>query len=140
MNWSIHHVNLESRNVRKTAAFYTAILGMEEKDWIFPATRGYLPGDPGKLALFGDGRGSHTGLHLIHPDPDFADRNNLMHNPSIGGHVAFEVSDLEAVKSRLREAGIRYSDAGPFAIPGYTHIYLEDPDGNLIEVNGRVDT
>lgn len=137
MNWSIHHVNLEAKDVRKTAAFYATILGMDEKDWVFPAARGYIPGDPDKLALMADNRSSHTGLHLIAPDPDFATKNDLQHNPSQGGHVAFEVDDLNAVKDRLSQAGIPFSDAGTFAIPGYSHIYVNDPAGNLLEINGK---
>ena len=138
MSWSIHHVNLEAKNVRKSAAFYTAILGMDEGEWQFPPSRGYIPSSPDRLALFPDARSGHNGLHLIKADPDFANANGLTHNPSIGGHVAFEVSDLKAVIARLKEAGIRFSDAGVFAIPGLWNIYLEDPDGNLIEINQRV--
>ena len=136
--WSIHHVNLQARDVRRTAAFYAAILGMQENSWAFPKSRGYLPGDPDKLALMGDGRDSHSGLHLIAPDPDFALKNNLLHNPSIGGHVAFQVDDLDAVIARLRAANIPHSLTGEFAIPGLRHVYVEDPEGNLIEINGRV--
>ncbi|MGB3407897.1 MAG: VOC family protein [Jannaschia sp.] len=138
MTWSIHHVNLQARDVRKTAAFYASVLGMQEAAWAFPKTRGYLPGDPDKLALMADGRDSHSGLHLIAPDPAFAENNNLTHNPSVGGHVAFQVDDLDAVIARLRAAGIRHSVTGEFAIPGLRHVYVEDPEGNLIEINGRV--
>lgn len=138
MSWSIHHVNLEARDVQATARFYAAMLGMEQKDWVFPASRGYLPGSPDKLALFADGRDSHSGLHLIAPDAEFAEKNGMTHNPSLGGHVAFQVDDLDAVVGRLKAAGIRYSLTGEFAIPGMRHLYVEDPSGNLIEVNERV--
>lgn len=138
MSWSIHHVNLEARNVRAVAQFYATVVGMAESDWVFPASRGYIPGDPDKLALFRDGRDSHSGLHLIAPDPEFADKNSLIHNPSVGGHVAFEVDDIEGVITRLRAARIPFSDAGTFAIPGMRHLYVTDPDGNLIEINARV--
>lgn len=138
MTWSIHHVNLEAKDVRRTAAFYASVLGMEEGEWVFPASRGYIPGAPDRLALFPDGRRGHNGLHLIKADPDFAERNALAHNPSVGGHVAFEVKDLRAVIRRLEAAGTPYSDAGVFAIPGLWNIYFNDPDGNLIEVNQRV--
>lgn len=138
MSWSIHHVNLESRDVRRTAAFYTRVLGMAEGAWTFPESRGYIPGAPDKLALFPDGRDSHTGLHLIAPDEDFAARNNLKHNPSRGGHFAIEVKDLKTVIRRLKAARVPYSDAGVFAIPGLWNIYVEDPDGNLVEINQRV--
>lgn len=140
MSWSIHHVNLPSTDVRGTAAFYATVLGMAEEAWTFPASRGYIPADADKLALFPDPSkgGGHRGLHLIHPDPTFAQRNNLMHNPSIGGHVAIEVKDLAAVKARLTAAGIPYSDAGVFAIPGLHNIYVYDPAMNLIEINQQV--
>lgn len=138
MDWSVHHVNLEAKDVRRTAAFYTSILGMAEGAWTFPESRGYIPGEPERLALFPDGRQDHTGLHLIAPDEDFAAKNNLSHNPSIGGHFAIEVKDLRAVIRRLEAARISYSDAGVFAIPGLWNIYFRDPEGNLIEVNQRV--
>lgn len=138
MNWSIHHVNLEAKDVRRSAAFYAAVLGMTEGQWVFPESRGYIPGAPDRLALFPDGRQSHTGLHLIKGDADFAVRNGFRHNPSLGGHFAIEVADLRAVMRRLDEAGIPYSDGGVFAIPHLHNIYFEDPDGNLIEVNQRV--
>lgn len=138
MTWSIHHVNLEARDVRRAARFYSEILGMAEDEWVFPESRGYVPASPDRLALFGDRRQSHTGLHLIRADPDFAEKNGLTHNPSVGGHVAIEVSDLRAVLRRLDAAGIRYSDAGVFAIPGVWNVYVEDPEGNLLEINQRV--
>ncbi|SDY78344.1 Catechol 2,3-dioxygenase [Jannaschia faecimaris] len=138
MPWSIHHVNLQAKDVRATAAFYSSVLGMQEAPWAFPQTRGYLPGDPDKLALMGDGRDSHSGLHLIAPDPAFADKNGLIHNPSVGGHVAFQVDDLDGVIARLVAAGIPHSVTGEFAIPGLRHVYVTDPEGNLIEINGKV--
>jgi catechol 2,3-dioxygenase-like lactoylglutathione lyase family enzyme len=27
---------------------------------------------------------------------------------------------------------------GEFAIPGLRHVYVNDPEGNLLEINGRV--
>ncbi|WP_179378901.1 VOC family protein [Jannaschia marina] len=136
MDWTIHHVNLETRNVRRAAAFYTDILGLTEAGWTFPSTRGYLPEEPDRLALLTDGRDSHSGLHLIAPDADFAKKNNLLHNPSVGGHVAIQVRDLDAVIARLRAAGVPHSVTGEFAIPGLRHVYVTDPEGNLLEING----
>ena len=64
--------------------------------------------------------------------------NGLDHNPTIGGHVAITVPDIDVVKRRLDAAGIQYSDAGRYAMVGFHQIYLYDPSMNLIEVNQRV--
>lgn len=140
MSWSIHHVNLEAKDVRRTAAFYTSILGMEQGEWVLPKSAGYLPVSPDRLALFNDPSrdGQAAGLHIIRQDPEFPAKNNLTHNPTVGGHFAIQVSDMKAVIRRLKAANVPYSDAGEFAIPGLWNIYFEDPEGNLIEVNQRL--
>lgn len=140
MSWSIHHVNLPAADVRAAARFYSEILGMTEGVWTFPPPErtGHLKADPDKLALFpgpGAARGANAGLHLIAPQPDFARRNGLDHNPSIGGHVAIQVADLDAVIARLEAAGVPYSLTGEFAIPNMRHLYVYDPAMNLLEIN-----
>ena len=80
-------------------------------------------------------QGENSGLHLIAPEPEFARKNGLDHNPSIGGHVAFQVDNLDAVINRLKAAGIPFSLTGTFAIPGMRHLYVYDPSMNLIEIN-----
>ena len=140
MTWSIHHVNLEAKDVRRAAAFYSTILGMEQGTWVLPPSAGYIPTADDRLALFDDPTrdGQAAGLHLIRRDPDFAQKNRLKHNPTIGGHFAIQVDDMRAVIRRLEAANVPYSDAGEFAIPGLWNIYFKDPEGNLIEVNQRV--
>ena len=54
---------------------------------------------------------------------------------SLGGHVAIQVPDLDAVIVRLKAAGIPFSYALTFAIPNMRHIYVYDPAMNLIEIN-----
>lgn len=141
--WSIHHVNLAANDVRQTARFYTNVLGMAAGTWQFPPREqtGAISANPDELMLFPtntSSEGANSGLHLIRPDPRFARNNNLDHNPSIGGHVAIQVPDLDAVIARLKAAGIPYSDAGTFAIPHMRHIYVYDPSMNLLEINAMV--
>lgn len=140
MDWTIHHVNLPAVDVRASARFYTEVLGLAEGRWIFPAAgeRGAVPSDPAELTVFpctATARGANAGLHLIRPDPGFARANGLDHNPSIGGHVAIQVPDLEAVMARLTAAGIPFSYAPSYAIPGMRHVYVYDPSMNLLEIN-----
>lgn len=140
MTVTIHHVNLQANDVRATANFYTKIVGMAEGTWVFPPPEqvGHISADPSRLTIFpmtGNSLGENQGLHLISPEPEFARKNHLDHNPSIGGHVAFQVDDLDEVIDRLRGAGIPYSITGTFAIPGMRHLYVYDPSMNLIEIN-----
>ena len=143
MSCTIHHVNLPANDVRASAIFYGDIVGMAEGAWVFPPADqvGHISADPNRMTLFplaNASQGENSGLHLIAPEPEFARKNGLDHNPSIGGHVAFQVDSLDAVISRLKAAGIPYSLTGTFAIPGMRHLYVYDPSMNLIEINEMV--
>lgn len=137
--WFIHHVNLEVQDVREAVGFYTEIAGMAEGQWRAPAARGDFSIDPSLLAVLPAGNdinaADNSGLHIIRADPGFALRNKFAHNPSIGGHPAFCVPDVLAVKARLEAAGVLVSDAGVYAMAGMHQIYVFDPSGNMIEVN-----
>ncbi|MEM8791223.1 MAG: VOC family protein [Pseudomonadota bacterium] len=136
--WSIHHVNIAAIDVRETAEFYMDVLAMEEAAWTFPANRGAVSADPAELTLMPSdtmSQGANTGLHIIKPDPLFAQKNGLIHNPSIGGHIAYQVPDLARVIATLEELDVPFSLTGEFAIPGMRHLYCFDPAMNLIEVN-----
>ncbi len=140
---TIHHVNLPANDVRASARFYAEIIGMSEGSWVFPPPEqvGHISADPDKLTLFPAttvSQGANAGLHLIRPDPEFARKNHLDHNPSIGGHVALQVDDLDGVIERLKAAGIPYSLTGTFAIPGMRHLYCYDPSMNLLEINEMI--
>lgn len=124
-------------DVREAVAFYVEIAGLSEGRWQAPAERGDFSIDPAELAILPLGEGNR-GLHIIRPDPGFAFRNAFAHNPSIGGHPAFFVKDVKAVKARLEAAGILVSDAGVYAMAGMHQIYVFDPFANMIEVNQYV--
>lgn len=137
--WSIHHVNLEAIDVRASATFLSETCGLEEGVWTFPPAEqtGKVSADPAELTIFPLMAGNR-GLHLIRPDPAFGHDNGFVHNPSIGGHPALMVPDIDAVKHRLDADDILYSDAGVYAMPGIHQIYVYDPSMNLIEINCQV--
>ena len=135
--WGIHHVNLQAYDVRESAAFFTEIAGMAEGRWDRGDTRGDFSVDPNDLTIFPMGDGNR-GLHLIRPDPEFARRNGFLVNPSIGGHPAIMVSDIQVVMARMGAAGWSYDDAGVYAMPGMHQVYTLDPAMNVIEINQRV--
>lgn len=135
--WHLHHVNLEVTDVRAAAAFFLEMAGMQEGPWKAPAARGDFSIDPSELAPLPTGE-DNSGLHVIRADPGFAFRNHFAHNPSIGGHPAFCVADVGAVKARLEAAGMLVTDAGTYAMAGMHQLYVLDPSANMIEVNQRV--
>lgn len=134
--WGFHHVNLAATDVRSAIAFFTSF-GLVEGRWDAPENKGDFSIEPDQLAILPLGEGNR-GLHVIRPDDGFGYRNGFAHNPSIGGHPAFWVPDLHAVMARLDAAGVLYSDAKVYAMPGMHQIYVYDPDANVIEVNQYV--
>ncbi|MGF1649660.1 MAG: VOC family protein [Hyphomicrobiaceae bacterium] len=136
MNWSIHHVNIMAHDVKATAALLRDIVGLPQGQWTYPDRPGQLHHTDETIACFGD---DNRGLHIVKPIPTFARDNGLIHNPTIGGHVAITVPDLNAVMRRLEAAGIPYSDAGTYAMKGVRQIYIYDPSMNVIELNQVID-
>jgi len=69
----------------------------------------------------------------------FQDRELKVHlgvepefRPSRKAHPAFLVSDLDALVTRLRNAGVDVVDDD--ALPGYRRAYVADPFGNRLEL------
>ncbi|MEK9904964.1 MAG: VOC family protein, partial [Rhodospirillales bacterium] len=110
------------------------LIGLEESTWI-PANSSSIAeviGDPEMLAVFGE---DNRGIQVVKPTPAFAAKNGFYHNPTIGGHFAVTVPDLEIVKSRLAAAHVQFTDAGSYAMAGMAQVYAYDPSMNLVEIN-----
>ena len=137
LEWGIHHMNIESLDVRETAEFFIHFAGMREGKWIPPAEMGNFSIEPNELSVFPVSN-DNRGLHIIKPDDAFGYRNNFPHNPSIAGHPAFTVPNIASVMERLEQEGILYSDAKVYAMPGFHQIYLYDINANMIEINQSV--
>lgn len=140
------HTNIVTKDWQRLAAFYQQALDCERLE----------PGlDIGGKWL-ADGTGvpdaKLTGIHLrlpgygttgptlelfeyveqpARPEPPAANRPGY-------GHMAFEVSDVEAVRSRILECGGQ--DLGVpvvHPLPGHgtiTFTYMTDPEGNILEL------
>ncbi len=76
---------------------------------------------------------------MSRPNPNMARDNNYFVNPSLGGHVAIEVDDIEEVKRRLEARGLYYADPGHWAVQGLYQIYVTDPSQNCVEINQTLD-
>ena len=133
-NWKLHHVNIQAADVRNSVQFLAVNLNLKEGSWRAPDGKGDFSIEPADLSVFPLGS-FNGGLHIIKPDPGFALRNNFAHNPSIGGHPAIVVQDIQAVKNRLAAEDVLITDAGSYAMVDMHQIYCLDPSGNVIEVN-----
>lgn len=134
MRWSIHHVNICSPNLARTRYFMTELLGLSEGTWDYP--------DPEQMGEVGHGQDTlafygteNRGIHAVRPIATFPTDNNLMLNPTLGGHVAITVPDVNALMLALDKASIPYSDAGIYAMRGIHQVYVYDPSWNVIEFN-----
>ena len=134
MDWSIHHVNVPAHNVRESANFYRSILGLADGQTPKTIGRSYGNFERTEDAYVFLGEGDR-GIHIVKPIPSFAADNNFKINPVISGHFAITVPDLDEVKRRLDQAGIFYSYAGDYAMPGVRQLYVYDPSMNCIEIN-----
>lgn len=132
----IHHVNIPAHNVREVAQFYEEVLQFPEAS--MPRKAGLEQPSREQIAWFDPGDGG-TQLHLALPRAEFAHDNNIFVNPITHGHVAFTVDDIEYVKTKLDERGVYYADLGNWAVKGLYQIYTTDPDGNVVEINQKID-
>jgi ureidoacrylate peracid hydrolase len=107
----VHHLLLETKDLAKSEQFFLDVLGFDVR----------------KREEFRDGRPltvTHQGLGLT------------TGGSGVGGtleHLCFSARNIDALAERARAAGhniIRGPGAGPY---GYT-VYVEDPDGNEIEL------
>ena len=137
LDWGIHHMNLESLNVRESIRFFCDLLGMKEGNWVAPINKGDFSIDPSELAILPLSN-NNRGLQVIKPDDGFGYRNNFAHNPSIAGHPAFTIKNLSKLTAKLDEEKILYSDAKVYAMPGFHQIYLYDINANMLEINQAV--
>jgi catechol 2,3-dioxygenase-like lactoylglutathione lyase family enzyme len=131
MKLKLHHVNFCTTNVRAMDDFYRGVLDLEPEPSL-PATRNLKDGYAGDVSFVTDGA---IQVHLAEKDLGVGFRTGQAINPVERGHIAFRTDDIAAVKQRLKEKGIQFSDFGTWAMKGWEQIFFYDPDGNIIEVH-----
>lgn len=110
----IHHVLLETANLERSEKFYFDVLGFDVR----------------KRDVFRDGRkfiSTNQGLGLVESGEGFTNHGGCLE------HLCFRSRNIDAVAERAGAAGhriVRGPGPGPY---GHT-VYIEDPDGNEIEL------
>ncbi|MFC3615436.1 VOC family protein [Lutimaribacter marinistellae] len=131
MKLKLHHINLVTEDVARMEGFYRDVLGLAPEDEGLPVLekgKGYA----GDVAFVTDGA---IQMHLARKDVLAGFNAGQQVNPVSRGHIAYRTDDLAAVRRRLEEKGIPYSDWGNQAVAGWHQIFFYDPDGNVIEVH-----
>lgn len=113
----LNHVALQVTDIDRSCAFYGEALGLDQIDR--PAF-----GFPGAWFRIG----ADAELHLIVRDGVFPAEQVTAAN-----HFALKINSAAAAAAQLQEAGVAFR--GPSPRPdGATQIFLEDPDGHVIEL------
>jgi catechol 2,3-dioxygenase-like lactoylglutathione lyase family enzyme len=116
---TIDHVTINCADLAKSRAFYIDVLGLADGDrpnFSFPGAWLYA--------------GEHAVVHLV------GSRGDVPGPTGNFDHVAFDASDLAAMRTRFAEAGVAFREA---KVPGRPlhQVFLHDPDGVKIELNFR---
>jgi len=114
----IHHASVVVSDLARSLRFYVDVLGIE-----VDTSRPSMPFDGAWLQL-GDQQ-----IHLLQlPNPDpVAERPE---HPGRDRHTALTVRGMDAVVSRLEQAGIAITHSRS----GRRAVFCRDPDGNGIEL------
>lgn len=117
----VHGVRYQSKDVARTAEFYTTYLGFSLEHVQFPTFASIALGEA-KILLSGpQASGSR-------PLP-----NGHSQEPGGSNRVVLRVRDLVAYIDLLKRAGIRFRNNMEIG-PSGKQIQIEDPDGNPIEL------
>jgi len=127
---SLQHCSLVVRDLERSRWFYGTVLGLEEVPR--PSTFTF------RGAWF---RRQHAEVHLILAEdttapPGFPEAGSAKRT-GLATHFAFEVADLEAAREELLRAGIPILGGPMPRGDGVMQLYIQDPDGYLIELFQR---
>ncbi len=117
---TLNHVNVSAKDLEATIAFYVRAIGLAE---------GWRPpfGFPGAWLYAGETPVVH--LTLAGPETEGG-------GASVS-HIAFAFDDLDAAQKRLDQLGLRYSPPSRQPGTGLRQIFLADPNGVTVELQGR---
>ena len=115
----IHHVNIRTRDLEGTIAFYTEAVGL---------TNGYRPnfGFPG--AWLYDGARPAVHLNLV--------RDGFETGENALDHVAFAFDALDPILARLDRLKIPYHGLKPVPGSEIRQCFVKDPNGVTVELQG----
>jgi catechol 2,3-dioxygenase-like lactoylglutathione lyase family enzyme len=127
---AVHHVSVAIRDLERSIAFYSGVLGLSS---------GPRPNFPVGGAWLDLGS---TQVHLVvHPEATYRTNAQIDNNDC---HFALRVDDFDAALEHLNQHG--YSEDAPegsgkrlllrrHGPAGFPQVYVLDPDGHVVEIN-----
>ena len=123
----LDHVNVQTTRLAETVAFYRDVLGLEQRD---------PPGlDPALVQWMHDDTG-HALIHVSTVGSLLADGEGYREGGKTGAvhHVALNCWGHDAMVDTLERRGLPYRQ-NHVAVIDLKQIFVEDPNGVLIELN-----
>ena len=134
----MHHTGFVVADLERAVEFYVDGVGLEIQNRYerqggpIEKVVGYVDAHL-QIAILGIG-GEHV-LELIqYVNPPPGQRSTSERSVIGGSHLAFAVDDIQAMYEKLSSAGARTLNAPVAVAPGRTVCYLQDPDGNWLEL------
>ena len=134
----MHHTGFVVRDVETAVEFYRDVIGLE-------VTSRYERTGPGVSSVVGY-EGAHLqvalmgagGVHVLeliqYLNPPPAERPTTERSVLGGTHLAFLVDDIASMFQAAVENGATRLNRPTEVAPGRTACYMQDPDGNWIEL------
>jgi catechol 2,3-dioxygenase-like lactoylglutathione lyase family enzyme len=139
-----HHFEISTQDPDRAIAFYRDVFGMQvvaEREVEAGGFVEEVTGVPGARVRIVHLQGYGFNFELLHYIEPGGDARAREPNHAGSAHLCFISDDLDAECERLRALGVkvRSRDGGPIAVIGGPNdggkaIYLEDPDGNAVEI------
>ena len=92
-------------------------------------------GYSGKINFVTEGK---IEMHLAERDLNVAFKNKQTINPVDQGHIAFRTDNINSFIEILKQNSIPFSDYGPTFAKEWHQVFFQDPEGNVIEVQQKI--
>ena len=116
---AFNHAMVYSRDVAASLRFYGDVLGLK-------LLEEYKAGERTVYArLKSPGSDTTIALHMVRPGEEVR---------TGGVRLYFEIRDLDKFCKRLADSGVKFSKPPALMPWGWTHAYLDDPDGHEVSL------
>lgn len=132
----LDHFSIRTADVEATRNFFVSILGLREGErppFRFPGVWLYC-GDKDVIHVIGIDPEDSSGLADYLGERD----TTALRGSGAIDHLAFMADDIEAMRDRLKEAGIAARER-EVPLLGVRQLFVEDPNGVTIELNFPLD-